>query len=91
MLVLLHAYFRMIILFPLSVFVSLVEGAMPVGMHGDPHPPQYSSLSLHLDTYDGPVMIEPSVMGYLNDAEVMSHDYETKLCMSGRSFFCTFL
>ena len=59
------------------LFLSLIgnEGAPPAAtesMSGDPNPPPYSVINVDVDTYVGPVAIDSSVIGYLNDAESTS-------------------
>jgi hypothetical protein len=41
------------------------------GLSGDLNPPAYSSLNVEVDTIQGPVTIERSVIGFINDLECM--------------------
>ena len=41
-------------------------------MSGDSNPPGYSVVNLDIDTIEGPVVVNPSVIGFVNSLEGMS-------------------
>jgi hypothetical protein len=52
------------------------------GMSGDLNPPAYSAVNIDIDTIQGPVTIDRTVIGFIDNLESMFHEFEMNISVA---------